>query len=134
MCLLTFDVAEGIGMLRNTVEDEAPGVTPTLGNGPAPEATPIVLAVPRRRDIRATLLLIGARLAAPARQALAGRAHAEDHWIGNHGFTHAGRLADSGARFRQDVPDHRVPMRRWNASAMPGGHVASPAALPPNVH
>ena len=220
----------------------APEVTLTFDNGPEPEATPAVLDVLRRRGIRATFFVIGAKLADPARRALAERAHAEGHWIGNHTFTHSGplgdrrdpghavaeigrtqeligdlahpdrlfrpvggggrlgphllsaeardylmahrqtvvlwsavpgdwrdpdgwppraleqclgqarpllvlhdlpggamrhldgligRLADSGARFRQDFPNDCVPMRRGNASAALAGYVASQAVLPP---
>ena len=74
----------------------APEVTLTFDNGPEPEATPAVLDVLRRRGIRATFFVIGAKLADPARRALAERAHAEGHWIGNHGFTHSGPLGDRG--------------------------------------
>jgi peptidoglycan/xylan/chitin deacetylase (PgdA/CDA1 family) len=73
----------------------APSVTLTFDNGPDPEVTPAVLDVLRRRDIRATFFAVGARLAAPGGRALAERARAEGHRIGNHSWTHAGPL---GAR------------------------------------
>ena len=73
----------------------APEVTLTFDNGPEPDATPGVLDVLRRRGLRATFFVVGSKLADPARRALAERAHAEGHWIGNHGFTHSGPL---GAR------------------------------------
>jgi peptidoglycan/xylan/chitin deacetylase (PgdA/CDA1 family) len=69
-----------------------PEVTLTFDNGPEPEATPLVLEVLRRRGLRATFFVIGAKLADPAGRALAERAHAEGHWIGNHTYTHAGPL------------------------------------------
>lgn len=71
-----------------------PEVTLSFDNGPDPEATPAVLDVLRRRAIRASFFVVGARLADPARRALAERAHAEGHWIGNHTFSHAGPLGD----------------------------------------
>jgi peptidoglycan/xylan/chitin deacetylase (PgdA/CDA1 family) len=67
----------------------APEVTLTFDNGPDPDATPVVLEVLRRRGIRATFFVVGQRLADPGRRAMAVRAHAEGHWIGNHTFTHA---------------------------------------------
>lgn len=73
----------------------APAVTLTFDNGPDPDATPDVLDVLRRRRLRATFFVVGQRLVDPARRALAQRAHAEGHWIGNHTFSHAGAL---GAR------------------------------------
>jgi peptidoglycan/xylan/chitin deacetylase (PgdA/CDA1 family) len=72
----------------------APEVTLTFDNGPEPEATPDVLDVLRRRGIRATFFVIGAKLADPARRALAERAHDEGHWIGNHTTTHGTPLGE----------------------------------------
>jgi peptidoglycan/xylan/chitin deacetylase (PgdA/CDA1 family) len=72
-----------------------PAVTLTFDNGPDPDVTPAVLEVLRRRGISATFFVVGARLAEPGRRALAQRAHAEGHWIGNHTFSHSGPL---GAR------------------------------------
>lgn len=72
----------------------APAVTLTFDNGPDPDATPGVLDVLRRRGISATFFVVGARLAEAGRRALAERAHAEGHWIGNHSFTHAGPLGE----------------------------------------
>jgi peptidoglycan/xylan/chitin deacetylase (PgdA/CDA1 family) len=76
-----------------------PEVTLTFDNGPEPEATPAVLEVLRRRGIRATFFVIGSKLQDPARRALAERARAEGHWIGNHTWTHGmplGRRPDGG--------------------------------------
>jgi len=58
----------------------------SFDNGPEPEATPGVLDVLRARGLRATFFVIGRKLA--AHRALAERAHAEGHWIGNHTWTH----------------------------------------------
>lgn len=72
----------------------AAAVTLTFDNGPDAEATPLVLEVLRRRGLRATFFVVGSRLADPALRALAERAHAEGHWIGNHTFTHSGPLGE----------------------------------------
>ncbi len=71
-----------------------PEVTLSFDNGPEPEATPDVLRILRRRGLRATFFVIGRKLEDPARRALAERAHAEGHWIGNHTYTHGGPLGD----------------------------------------
>lgn len=72
-------------------------LTLTFDNGPEPAATPRVLEVLKKHAIRATFFVLGSKLADPARRALAKRAHAEGHWIGNHTMTHSlplGRMAD----------------------------------------
>lgn len=68
----------------------APRVTLSFDNGPEPEVTPGVLDVLRRRSLAATFFVIGRKLA--AHRALAERAHAEGHWIGNHTWSHSGPL------------------------------------------
>lgn len=68
----------------------APRVTLSFDNGPEPEVTPGVLEVLRARGLRATFFVLGHKLA--AHRALAERAHAEGHWIGNHTWSHAGPL------------------------------------------
>ncbi len=73
----------------------APEVTLSFDNGPDPDVTPRVLEILRRRGIAATFFVVGQRLRDAACHALAARAHAEGHWIGNHSFTHQGPL---GAR------------------------------------
>ncbi|HWX50107.1 MAG TPA: polysaccharide deacetylase family protein [Roseomonas sp.] len=72
---------------------EAPRVTLSFDNGPEPEVTPGVLDVLRARGLRATFFVIGRKLA--AHRALAERAHAEGHWIGNHTWSHGGPLGDA---------------------------------------
>jgi len=64
-------------------------VTLSFDNGPEPAATPRVLEVLERFGIKATFFVLGAKLADPARRALAAQAHAAGHWIGNHTKTHA---------------------------------------------
>src|SRR5205814_8828551 len=64
-------------------------VTLSFDNGPEPEVTPMVLDILARRGIKATFFVIGEKLSDPVRRAVAERAHAEGHWIGNHTFTHS---------------------------------------------
>jgi len=72
-------------------------VTLTFDNGPEPAVTPRVLDVLGLVDIKATFFVLGSKLADPERRAIAKRAHAEGHWIGNHTWSHKeplGRLTD----------------------------------------
>ncbi|MCI0754917.1 polysaccharide deacetylase family protein [Teichococcus vastitatis] len=71
---------------------ETLSVTLSFDNGPEPEVTPDVLDVLRRRSLPATFFVLGHKLA--RHRALAERAHAEGHWIGNHTWSHAGSLGD----------------------------------------
>lgn len=75
-------------------------VTLSFDNGPDPDVTPRVLEVLARREVRSSFFVLGRALCDPRRRALAERAHAEGHWIGNHTFHHArpfGRRGDAGA-------------------------------------
>src|SRR3546814_16480687 len=63
-------------------------VTLTFDNGPEPEVTPAVLDVLARKEVAATFFVLGHKLADPERRALAERAAAEGHWIGNQPYTH----------------------------------------------
>lgn len=60
----------------------------TFDNGPEPETTPMVLEVLARRGIGASFFVVGRKLLDPARRALAERAVAEGHVVGNHSFSH----------------------------------------------
>ena len=64
-------------------------LTLSFDNGPTPEVTPFVLHVLARRGVKATFFVIGEKLARPGGRALADRAHAEGHWIGNHTWSHS---------------------------------------------
>lgn len=64
-------------------------VTLTFDNGPHAEVTPQVLDVLADRDVSATFFVVGDRLGEGDNLALARRAHAEGHWIGNHTMTHS---------------------------------------------
>jgi len=62
-------------------------LTLTFDNGPM-AATPIVLELLARYQVRATFFVCGKQLVRPALRDYAVRAHAEGHWIGNHTFSH----------------------------------------------
>ena len=73
-------------------------VTLTFDNGPEPAVTPRVLDVLGDAGIKTTFFVLGSKLADKKRRALAKRAHAEGHWIGNHTWSHAeplGNLKDA---------------------------------------
>ncbi len=73
-------------------------LTLSFDNGPEPDVTPAVLDVLARHEIRSTFFVIGQKIADPARRALAERAQACGHWIGNHTYTHTlplGRQPDA---------------------------------------
>ena len=64
-------------------------LTLSFDNGPTPDVTPLVLDVLARRGVKSTFFVIGEKLAQPGNRALAERAHAEGHWIGNHTWSHS---------------------------------------------
>jgi peptidoglycan-N-acetylglucosamine deacetylase len=53
--------------------------------------------------VKATFFVLGAKLAEPKRRALARRAHAEGHWIGNHTLTHPRPLGELGEGAREEI-------------------------------
>lgn len=80
-------------------------LTLSFDNGPDPGATPGVLDVLARRGVRTTFFVVGDKLAAPGARALAERAQADGHWIGNHSFTHSGPL---GTRPEPDLAEREI--------------------------
>ncbi|PWC26361.1 polysaccharide deacetylase family protein [Teichococcus aestuarii] len=118
----------------------APSITLSFDNGPEPEVTPGVLEVLRRRGLPATFFVLGHKLA--THRALAERAHAEGHWIGNHTWSHAGPLGDAPggaaaaeaeiARTQELIGDlsheHRLFRPQGGGGAL-GPHLLSQAAL-----
>jgi len=64
-------------------------LTLSFDNGPTPDVTPHVLDVLGRRGVKSTFFVIGEKLVRPANRALAERAHAEGHWVGNHTWSHS---------------------------------------------
>ena len=73
-------------------------VTLTFDNGPDIDVTPGVLDTLQSQGVKATFFVLGRKLADPACHALAERAVAEGHWIGNHTYSHKtplGRLTEA---------------------------------------
>jgi len=73
-----------------------PDISLTFDNGPEPAVTPRVLDILARRGIRATFFVVGEKLARPGARAIAERAVAEGHAIGNHTLTHGTPLGELG--------------------------------------
>ena len=69
-------------------------VTLTFDNGPEPQATPVVLDCLARHGIQSTFFVLGQKVSTPAGLDLALRASRDGHWIGNHTWSHAGRLGE----------------------------------------
>lgn len=116
-------------------------VTLTFDNGPEPAVTPRVLDELGRADIKATFFVLGSKLADRARRAIAKRAHAEGHWIGNHTWSHQeplGRLTDPARVVAEIIdteaaldelahPDHLF--RPFGGGGAIGQHLLSAAAV-----
>lgn len=69
-------------------------VTLTFDNGPEPQATPVVLDCLARHGIQSTFFVLGQKVSTPTGLDLALRASRDGHWIGNHTWSHAGRLGE----------------------------------------
>jgi peptidoglycan/xylan/chitin deacetylase (PgdA/CDA1 family) len=79
-------------------------VTLTFDNGPTPGVTDRVLDMLAEREVLATFFVVGAQLRDPAAAALAQRAVAEGHRVGNHSLDHGaplGTLDDPAEVVRQ---------------------------------
>ncbi len=70
-------------------------LTLTFDNGPDLATTPGVLDVLGRTGIRSTFFGVGEKLLDPKCRALAERARAEGHWIGNHSMYHRVPLGEA---------------------------------------
>jgi len=70
-------------------------VTLTFDNGPDPDTTPQVLDCLARHGVKSTFFVLGQKVSTPAGLDLARRASREGHWVGNHTWSHAGRLGDA---------------------------------------
>lgn len=68
----------------------------SFDNGPEPDVTPLVLEVLGRRRIPAMFFVVGDKLRDPAARAMAERARAEGHPVGNHTLTHGAPLGRRG--------------------------------------
>lgn len=69
-------------------------VTLTFDNGPDPQATPQVLDCLARHGVKSTFFVLGQHVSTSVGLDLARRASREGHWIGNHTWTHKGRLGE----------------------------------------
>ncbi|HUA18750.1 MAG TPA: polysaccharide deacetylase family protein [Bryobacteraceae bacterium] len=114
-------------------------VTLTFDNGPEPRVTPGVLECLARRNIKTTFFVLGQKAGTPEGRALAQRARAEGHWIGNHTFTHSAPLGqlDRDAALREfertaevlawlDQPQH---LFRPKGGGRLGPHLLHPAVV-----
>jgi peptidoglycan/xylan/chitin deacetylase (PgdA/CDA1 family) len=116
-------------------------ITLSFDNGPDPEVTPHVLDVLARAGLKASFFVLGEKLRDPARCAVAERARAEGHWIGNHTFHHARPLglspdpeiaAKEIGRTQEligDLADERRLFRPLGGGGRLGRHLLSRAAL-----
>ena len=116
-------------------------ITLTFDNGPDPVATPRVLDLLGDAGIGATFFVLGSKLGDKSRRALAKRAHAEGHWIGNHTWSHEqplGKLTDASRAVSEIVetqalidelshPDKLF--RPFGGGGTIGPHLLSAAAL-----
>jgi peptidoglycan/xylan/chitin deacetylase (PgdA/CDA1 family) len=116
-------------------------VTLTFDNGPEPAVTPRVLDVLGLTNVKATFFALGSKLADPERRAIAKRAYAEGHWIGNHTWSHSqplGRISDPSRVISEIVeteglinelahPDHLF--RPFGGGGEIGSHLLSAAAV-----
>jgi peptidoglycan-N-acetylglucosamine deacetylase len=115
-------------------------VTLTFDNGPMPGTTDRVLDVLRDRAVPATFFVVGDMLRRPGARALAERAVAEGHWIGNHTLTHGTPLGDDPdvEYARREIEDaqtligdlagERRLFRPPGGGGVIGPHLLSPAA------
>jgi peptidoglycan/xylan/chitin deacetylase (PgdA/CDA1 family) len=115
-------------------------LTLAFDNGPEPEVTPQVLDLLGERGLASTFFVMGRKLAEPGARAIAERAHAEGHWIGNHTWSHAAPLGERGeagvpeaeiGRTQALIGDLSHPDRlfRPNAGGRLGPGVLSPEAV-----
>ncbi len=80
-------------------------LTLTFDNGPEPVVTAAVLDVLAARGIKTTFFVVGRQLAGPGSLAMAERAQAQGHWIGNHTWSHGEPL---GTRTEPDVAQAEI--------------------------
>jgi peptidoglycan/xylan/chitin deacetylase (PgdA/CDA1 family) len=116
-------------------------LTLSFDNGPTPGVTELVLDELARRSLKATFFVIGQRLLDAHGKALAARAAAEGHWIGNHTMNHEtpfGLVAD-GAYACREIGDaetvigglahERKFFRPYAGGGLLGPHVLSKSAI-----
>jgi peptidoglycan/xylan/chitin deacetylase (PgdA/CDA1 family) len=69
-------------------------VTLSFDNGPEPEVTPHVLDTLAKHSVKASFFVMGRKAGTAEGRALAMRASAEGHWIGNHTYSHTRPLGE----------------------------------------
>ncbi len=126
------------GPAGQLVNAEQRRVTLSFDNGPERGVTGNVLDILRDHAVRATFFVIGRKLAAPGARALAERARAEGHIVGNHTFTHATPLGELAAAesvaeitATDALLDGLAPerlFRPYGVQGRIGPHLLSPAA------
>ena len=116
-------------------------VTLTFDNGPEPDVTPAVLDTLAAHSLKATFFVLGQKVSDPARAAIARRALAEGHRVGNHTFTHStplGRLSREAALDEFERTEQAVialgeqPLRLfrpYGGRGTMGPHLLHPAVL-----
>ena len=70
-------------------------ITLTFDNGPDSEATPLVLDCLEQHGVKSTFFVLGQKVSTHAGWELASRAISEGHSIGNHTWSHRGRLGEA---------------------------------------
>jgi len=116
-------------------------LTLTFDNGPAPGTTEHVLDELGARGLSACFFLVGAQLARRGARALAERAVAEGHRLGNHTMTHTvplGERTDAGHALQEidacqtllgPLVDAEHLFRPFGRGGAIGPHLLSPEAL-----
>ncbi len=115
-------------------------VTLSFDNGPEPEVTPLVLETLAKHSVKASFFVMGRKVVTAEGRALAMRASAEGHWIGNHTYSHTqplGELDRSTAlrEFEQAEEslawlDQRPPLfRPYGRAGRLGRHLLHPAVV-----
>jgi len=69
-------------------------VTLSSDNGPEPDVSPGVLETLAKHFVKASFFVMGRKVITPEGRALAMRASAEGHWIGNHTYSHTQPLGE----------------------------------------
>ncbi len=116
-------------------------VTLTFDNGPWPGVTDEVLDVLENRAVVATFFVVGSMLARDGGRALAERARAEGHWIGNHTWSHSVPLgvdpdpayAEAEIERTQELIGDLAHPRRWFRPFGQGGHITPDLLSPASV-
>jgi len=103
-------------------------VTLTFDNGPESQATPLVLDCLGQHGIKSTFFVLGQKVSTPTGLDLARRASLEGHWIGNHTWSHVGRMGEGTRQVALEeferteealswLVDQRVPLFRPRGGA-----------------